>query len=152
MDKKGLYWRGKTRLLCLYLPALQAAEGGNKMTRKIIYRRLAIACCLLAAIGIYLLLFACAPTTRILWNEYNAAYLAETEPTDKSLDVLVVVRVRGFRNREAMLQAAYDRGWSPSPNLGGLCISGPLPEANSTSPGRVVDATGSCPFIVTAIP
>jgi len=77
------------------------------------------------------IIYGCAPTSKALFNEHHAAFLSETRPTDKSIDVLVTVRVRGFGN-QAEKRAAWCAAWPQfcKPNLpaAGMSVSSTIPE------------------------
>lgn len=48
-----------------------------------------------------------------LFNDYHAWWLRVSKPTDKSLDVTMTVRIRGFGS-DAMKQKAWDQDWRDS--------------------------------------
>ena len=81
--------------------------------------------------AVALMLFGCAPTTKQLFNEYQAAYVYETNPTDKSIDVLVTVRIRGFGNQEEKREA-WCKAWPvycrPGLPGAGMSVSSKIPE------------------------
>ena len=76
-------------------------------------------------------LYGCAPTTKQMFNEYHQAYLYETRPTDKSIDVLVTVRIRGFGNaseKQFMWCASWPQFCLPGKPSAGTSVSSAIPE------------------------
>lgn len=66
-----------------------------------------------------------------LFNDYHAWWLRVSKPTDKSLDVTLTVRIRGFGS-DADKQRAWDRDWRSSHPTWGpvsqVTVSSAVPE------------------------
>lgn len=84
-----------------------------------------------ATIAALWMFYGCAPTTKTLFNEFHQAHLAETRTSDKSVDVLVTVRVRAFGNQDEK-RAAWCAAWpqfcTPGQPTAGVSVSSEIPE------------------------
>jgi hypothetical protein len=84
-----------------------------------------------AIIAALWMFYGCAPTSKTLFNEYHSAHLYETRPTDKSIDVLVTVRIRAFGSKEEK-RKAWCQSWpsfcKPGYPAAGMSVSSKVPE------------------------